>query len=287
MALGASVLLDIPFSFSTYVDFEHNYEYKLLNEKMRMADFVVACTQYCQNRLVQLTAEQYRSKIPVIHSSLDPAYSRNHSPQSQAERVGILSVARFVEKKGIKFLVLACALLKERGCKYDCLLIGEGPEKINIEKMIKDFGLSAEVTLIDPLPNDRVMRYYGESTIIVMPCVNAQDGERDGIPNVLLEAMSCGSPVVATNISGIPELIEDGENGLLVPEKDEVSLATAIEKILNSENLRKKLSENGRNTVKTKFNLYDKSKMRWDFISSWQAPASLNPEVNRKRSTCE
>jgi colanic acid/amylovoran biosynthesis glycosyltransferase len=268
MALGNSVLLDIPFSISTFVDFEHDYEFKLLSEKVNAADFLIVVTQYCKERIVALTSPTIRDKIVVIHSSVDGSYGDNVVPEPKGKLVRLISVARFVEKKGIEYLIRACAELKDRELAFECIVIGDGPEKDKFQNMIVAYQLHDYLRLVAPMQNDLIKTLYGRDTIAVMPCVNASDGERDGIPNVLLEAMLCGSPAVATNISGIPELIIDGENGLLVPEKDVAALANALERLIVSECLRENLSKNGRQTVQRDFNLDVKSQYRLELIET-------------------
>lgn len=263
IALGASIMLDLPYSFSTFVDFEHDYEYKMLREKVHAAQFVIACTKFCQARLVQLTDVRYKDKIYVIHHSLDPEYGNHVYPQSNTapnEPIKIITVGRLVEKKGLEYLVYACGLLKERGLRYQCLIIGDGPEKHRIASLIKKHNLQNEIMMKGPIENDKIKNYYGVNTIMVMPCVYASDGERDGIPNSLLEAMICGSPVVSTRISGIPELIEDGHNGFLVPDKDHLALADAIERLMKYDELRREFAQRGQETIRQRFNLNDKAK---------------------------
>lgn len=266
MALGASLLLDIPLSISTFVDFEHDYEYKMAREKLERSQFVIVVSNYCVTSLLTMTDEKFRSKIHVIHSSVrgDYADHNHHIPEGGVVR--IISVARFVEKKGLEYLLKACSRLKQKGIRFNCLIIGDGPELGMLSDMRERLQLNHDVDIIKPMKNDEIKAYYGPDTIVVMPCVNASDGERDGIPNVLLEAMICGSPAVATDISGIPELIHNGVNGLLVVEKDDNALAVALEKLIVDDALRVKLALAGADTVVNRFNLNKKAQHRLDLI---------------------
>jgi len=267
MALGASVLLDIPYSISTFVDFEHDYEFKLLNNKLESSDFVVVCTKYCKNRMLSLTSEEYASKIHVIYSSIDKSYCKYGTIGGTSSDIRIVCVARFVEKKGIEYLIKACSILHNQNKRFKCMIIGNGEERVKYEAMINELYLDNVIDLLPPMANDQIKLLYGKDSIVVMPCVNARDGERDGIPNVLLEGMQCGSPAVATNISGIPELIIDGENGFIVPEKDPIALARALSRLLSSADLRENISTQGRQTVLTHFNLQEKAAERWSLIN--------------------
>jgi len=271
MALGASLLLDIPYSFSTFVDFEHDYEYKLLTEKVRTARFVTASTRHCQLRLSELVGHDYREKIHVIHFGIAPGYGNGWSSEGTecaTRPPRLLAVGRMVEKKGFDYLVRACGLLNERGLCVDCVIVGDGPVRPHLESLIGTLGLAAHVELVGPMPNDKLKSMYGPDTIVVMPCVHASDRERDGIPVVLLEAMSCGSPVVSTRISGIPELITDEYDGLLVADRDESALADAVERLLKSADVRRMMSKHARLTVTSRFDIDQKAQELWTLIGS-------------------
>lgn len=269
MALGASILLDIPYSISTFVDFEHDYEFKLLSNKLESSDFVVVCTKYCKKRIVSLTSEEHAAKIHVIYSSIDESYCKYANVGVTSADIRIICVARFVEKKGIEYLIKACSILQNQNMRFKCMIIGSGEERVKYEAMINELYLENIIDLLPPMANDQIKLMYGKDSIVVMPCVNARDGERDGIPNVLLEGMQCGSPAVATNISGIPELIVDGENGFIVPEKDSIALARVLSRLLSSADLREKISSQGRQTVLTHFNLHEKAAERWSLINDF------------------
>lgn len=266
MAMGASMLLGIPYSISTFVDFEHDYEYKMAREKLETSTFVVVCTNYCVDRLLNFAGDKYKNKIHVIHSSIRSEYADNLNHIPEGDFIRLISVARFVEKKGLNYLLRACKSLRQKNIEFNCLIIGDGPDADKLYASHEELALSNYVKLLKPMKNDDIKAYYGPNTVVVMPCVNASDGERDGIPNVLLEAMICGSAAIATNISGIPELIQDGVNGLLVDEKDEASLADALEKLIADDVLRVKLAHAGTATVLKNFNLKTEADRRLDLI---------------------
>ena len=267
-AIVASHLLGIPFSLSTFVDFDYDSEFKMLSQKAELATFIVAVTRFCAYRIVSMTSERIRGKLHVIHHGIDQSYGAIESLPSRTDTVQIIGVGRLVEKKGFDYLLRACSLLQGRGVHVKCTIVGGGPEENRLRALIKELQLEDEVTLTGPLPNDEMRDVMASHSIVVAPSVYCRDGERDGIPTVLLEAMSCGIPVISTDISGIPELISNGENGLLVPERDEKALAAAIQRLVLDSDLRERLVKRARETVMRDFNT-DKSAMNlWSLIRS-------------------
>jgi glycosyltransferase involved in cell wall biosynthesis len=137
----------------------------------------------------------------------------------------------------------------------ECLIIGEGPERERLTRMIAELQLTDYVTLFGKLPPAEVSARYSQASLLVMPsCVRHND--RDGIPNVLIEAMAKGIPVVSTRVSGIPELVRDDQTGLLVEPDDPEALAKAIARLLTDHTLAERLAQAGRELVLQEFNIY-------------------------------
>jgi glycosyltransferase involved in cell wall biosynthesis len=270
-AMIASALLDVSFSFSTFVDFDYDSDFKLLDEKVERAEFVVATTRFCVDRLVALTAETYRSKIHTVYLSIDPDYGREGLAPAPVPT--ILSVCRFVKKKGLDYLLRACAVLRERGLSIHCLLVGDGPEKDRLVALAEALDLAGLVEFTGPVSNATVRELMTRADLLVAPSVYAGDGERDGIPTVLLEAMTYAIPVISTPVSGIPELVVHEQNGLLVPERDEVALADAMERLLRDPTLRASLGRRGRERVLADFNIRDSSRRLWSLIDRAGRPS--------------
>lgn len=277
-ALVAASLLRVPFSISTFVDFDRESDFRMLHEKIKEATFVVATTDYCASRLVSMTSEAFRHKIHTIFLGIDPEYGFSGVRCGAQTAPVIVAVGRLVEKKGFDYLLKSLALLRGRGLSPQCVLIGDGPEKGKLQAMAKDCDLYDCVTFAGVLPNDRVLQYLGPENILVAPSVYAGDGERDGIPTVLLEALICEMAVVSSRISGIPELIEDQWNGILVPPRDEMALADAIQRLLENPELRKAYGLKGREKVRRQFNAYESSRKLWSLIEQQRigtAPSGL------------
>ncbi len=150
----------------------------------------------------------------------------------------ILTVARLVEKKGLLYLLRACRALRDQGYGFDCRIVGEGPLRATLEQHIHELGLTDTVELAGAETHERVIEMYQQATLFALPSVVAENGDRDGIPNVLVEALYLRVPVVSTPVSGIPELIRSESNGLLVPERDHAVLANAIKRLLDDPLLR-------------------------------------------------
>jgi glycosyltransferase involved in cell wall biosynthesis len=174
----------------------------------------------------------------------------------EADEPIVVAVGQLKEKKGLRFLVDAMAELRARGLRASCRIIGEGPLRDELEAQVSRLGLDRSVALLGALPHDAVMQAYAEATVFTLPCVVAIDGDRDGIPNAILEAMASGIAVVSTATSGIPEVVRDGETGLLVPGADAASLADALERLLLDNDLRTRLGEAGRGFVVDAFDLH-------------------------------
>jgi glycosyltransferase involved in cell wall biosynthesis len=163
--------------------------------------------------------------------------------------IRLLCVARFFEKKGIDTLVDACALLRERGVAFACTLHGDGPLREALAAQIARLDLARLVHLGESIPQEEVAGAMREAHIFVMPCRQDRTGDMDGIPTVFMEAMATGRPVISCAVSGIPELVRDGDTGLLVPPDDAAALADAIDRLARDDVLRLRLAQRGRALV--------------------------------------
>jgi glycosyltransferase involved in cell wall biosynthesis len=167
----------------------------------------------------------------------------------------IVAVGRLVEKKGFESLIEACARLKADGIDFECTIIGEGPRGDRLRDMIARLGLGDLVSMPGALPRDAVAAAFRGAAVSVMPCVVAEDGDRDGLPTVLIEAMALGTPCVSTNVTGIPEIVRDAQTGLCVRQRDPDALATALGRLLANPALRTRLSQNGRALIEAEFDV--------------------------------
>jgi glycosyltransferase involved in cell wall biosynthesis len=161
-----------------------------------------------------------------------------------------------VEKKGFPYLIRACKILLDKAYDFRCLILGDGPQQGLIRQIITEAGLSDIIELPGLVYPEHIREYFAKADIFVLPCIVGTDDDIDGIPVTLMEAMAMEIPTVSTNISGIPELIEHMKTGILVPPKDEVSLANAISTLIENNDLSKKLGKAGRSKVESEFEIH-------------------------------
>ena len=256
ITMFVSQLTGIPFSFTAHakdIYLQKLNPSDLLPTKIRRAQFVVTCTAANSTYLKSLCPDV--SSIHTIYHGLDTTIFTPAVRHNDHKTVPfILSVGRFVEKKGFSYLVQACRILKDRGYAFQCRLIGEADDQTDhIKQLVRELTLEDTVFLDGPVTQEELTQIYKECTIFALPCQILANGDRDGIPNVLVEAMAMEIPVVSTDISGIPELIEHRLDGLLVPQKDAAALAGALEELLRDPSLCRQLGQNGRDKVRRLF----------------------------------
>ena len=249
VAMGAATLLGVPFSISSYVDFEFAYDHALLAEKVARARFFRVVTAHCRQRLLALpqAGTTDATRIPAVLLGLDLAnWQQQATPRGDGT---IVSAARLVPKKGLHLLPSALARLRARGIACRWRVAGDGPERARLEQLCREHGIADLVTFLGACDNTAVRQELLTADLAVLPCVIADDGERDGIPIFLCEAMALGVPAVSTPISGIPELIRDGDTGFLAAPGDTEALAATLAKALGDRAATAAIAERGRAAV--------------------------------------
>jgi len=233
-----------------------------LSEKFANAEFIVTNTQYNESYLKSFLDKREWEKIHTIYEGInlrqfEPKFERGKT----SNPARILCVARLIEQKGLVYLLKACKILKERRHLFRCEIIG-GPEEplytnyyVRLKKMHRQLRLEDCVFFLGAQPFNKVLEKYRNTDIFVLPCVIAEDGSRDITPNVLIEAMAMKLPVISTNITGIPEIVEDGVSGILVHPNDENTLSEALIKLIGDHDLREKLGENARKKIEERFDI--------------------------------
>ena len=246
MAALVARLLALPFSISAHAKDIYLSEPADLKRKLEAARFTVTCTEANRAVLAGIAphAPVHRMYHGVDHALFHPARRRLAGQVPM-----IVSVGRLRAKKGLDCLIDACALLRQRGQAFTCEIVGYGEEMAGLQAQIEALGLAGQVRLVGKLAREQVIERYARAAVYVQPSRIAADGDRDGIPNVLLEAMAMGLPVVASNVSGIPELVSSGVNGLLVTPDQPADLADAIVRLLKQPALCADLGCRARQTV--------------------------------------
>lgn len=187
----------------------------------------------------------------------------------------ILGVGRLVEKKGFEDLIAACALLRDRAATFRCEIVGAGELEQALRGQIERLGLGALVDLVGPRPQAEIVDAVRSAGVFCAPCVVGGDGNRDGLPTVLIEAMALGTPCVATDVTGIPELLNDGVTGLCVAQRDPHALAGALERLLRDEALALELAGRARRRVERDFDIRrTAARQRELFLAALALPAA-------------
>ena len=216
-------------------------------------DLFLPVSEYWRRKLLTLGCEPGR--VEVVHMGIDARALERVSARPPGGPARVLTVARFVEKKGLAYAVDAFARVAARFPDADYAIIGDGPLFAEIRDRIERAGLSARVRLLGALDGTAVARELERADVFLLPSVTAADGDQEGIPVVLMEAMALALPVLSTHHSGIPELVDDGETGRLVPERDVEALAEALATLLSDRALRGTMGAAGRRKVLAEFDL--------------------------------
>jgi len=168
----------------------------------------------------------------------------------------IVAVGRLVEKKGFEDLLCACAIMKRAGRVFRCELLGDGALREKLEAMVVELGIGDCVAMLGPRPREEVVERVTRATVMAAPCVVGADGNRDGLPTVLLEAMALGTPCISTPVTGIPEVVRNEQTGLLVPEHAPEKLAIALGRMLDDQAFARQCAGNARGLMEASFDLH-------------------------------
>jgi glycosyltransferase involved in cell wall biosynthesis len=256
----AATLLGIRYTVQARASDIHRHTARFgRHERLTHAAFVITNTRYNESILRSLLP--HRPPVHVIYNGIDV---HAFHPAPRRPDVGspprLLYVGRLTAPKGIEFLLNACALLRDAGRAVHCEIIGgrvanEVNYYLELKKLRRNLGLDAQVDFVGAQPFDHILTRYADTDVFVLPAVMAPDGRREVIPNVLIEAMAMQVPVVSTTLGAIPEIIDDGVSGLLVPPRDAHALAAAITRVLDDAALRQSLGVNARKRVEERFDI--------------------------------
>ncbi len=276
VAMFAHLLTGIPFSFTAHAKdiFLNTVDRDLLRDKMRAARFVVAVSEFNRTYLTQLSSEEGTTHLQGLLSAdrltIPPGHIRrlyngidlsqfnpgpDALPQASRDRL-ILAVGRLVEKKGFDVLAHACALLRDQGTDFHCEIVGKGPQENALRTLIAELNLTDRVRLVGPRPQDEIVEACRRAAVFALPCIVGADGNRDGLPTVMLEAMAMRLPVVSTGLTGVPEIVDDGITGLMVPQNDPTALAAALTGLLTNPTRREEMGWAARAKVVGNFDLH-------------------------------
>lgn len=254
VAMYAAWLLDVPFSFTGHAA-DLFRDRCALEDKIRRAEFIVCISEFHRRFFLENGARP--EQLIIVYCGIDlswfypPAHER-----TSADPYRILSSGRLVEKKGFADLIEACRILADRGERFECVIGGNGELEHDLRAMIERLGLSDRVTVTgEALMQEKIVEFMHGGDVYVLPCVWAKDGDVDGLPQMLMEAMASGLPAISTRLVGIPDLIRHEESGLLVEPGKPGELADAIQRLMHDRPLAARLALAGRRWISERFDL--------------------------------
>jgi colanic acid/amylovoran biosynthesis glycosyltransferase len=228
----------------------------MLKRKLNAANFVVAISDYNREYLAGVVGDKVARKTYVIHCGIEPqAYRPSLLDRKPGDPLEIIHIGSLQPYKGQRYLIEACHQLFNRGVPFRCRIIGGGEEQGNLTKMIEGMGLESAIQLLGSKTQQEIARLLPTAHCYVQPSIIMPSGKMEGIPVALMEAMASRLPVVATAISGIPELVRPGETGFLVPPADTTALTDALMTVYEHPEKAAYLAENGRSLVLQSFDL--------------------------------
>jgi len=265
----------IPFTFTAHAKdiFHESADATDLRRKLSEASTVITVSEF--------NVAHLRREFSVVAGNVRRLYNGLHldrftftSPEQRAPK--IISVGRLIEKKGFEVLINACALVAKRGVDFTCDIVGTGEREAALRGQINTLGLTDRVQLVGPRPQTEVIEQVRSAAVFAAPCVVGADGNADGLPTVLLEAMALGTPCVSTDVTGIPEVIRHEDTGLQVAQHDATGLAAALERLLSDKALRVRLATRARLLIEREFNATRNTAQQWEWFE--QAIAATRSE---------
>jgi glycosyltransferase involved in cell wall biosynthesis len=239
VGLLAHRLTGSTFSFTAHARDLYQIPDEALRGRVREASAVVTCCRANLEHIV--TVAGARAPVELVYHGVDLERFRPPRRRPRHPVPLVVSVGRLVEKKGFDDLLRALALLVERGARLRCEITGDGPRRGELEALCHSLGLEDVVAFRGARTQEELLRVYQEADLFALTPRLAEDGDRDGVPNVLVEAMACGAPVVSTLVGGVAELVTDGCDGLLAPAGDIAAIAARIEELLGNPERRRRL----------------------------------------------
>ncbi len=248
----ASALSGVPFSMTAHAKdiFHQDVDHADLGRKIHDASAVITVSDFN----LQFLREEFPDDGPRVHrvyNGLDLAQFPFSSPLDREPFV--LAVGRLIEKKGFEDLIDACQELARRATPFSCRIVGSGELEGALRARVADCGLAARVEFMGPRPQREVIALMQQAAVFAAPCVVGSDGNRDGLPTVLLEAMAVGTPCVSTDVTGIPEVVQHDVTGLIVPQRSPTILADALQALLTQPGRGAALAARARRLIEREF----------------------------------
>ncbi|MCX7590756.1 MAG: glycosyltransferase family 4 protein [Kiritimatiellae bacterium] len=241
----------IPMSISVHAWDIYTQSPLLTKSRLRRAEFVTCCTSHVHRLLTEWMPDMSSRIFMVRHGlPLD-----QFSPPQDRRLPRVVAIGRLVPKKGFSCLIEACGLLKQRQIQFDCVIVGEGPLRRRLESLIAHLRLTDRVRLVGAMSQQDIRRLLASASVLVAPSIVAPNGDRDGLPNAVLEALALETPAVVTDASAAQEVIVDGWNGFVVPSGDPGAIAMRVEELVRDSARRTGMGKAGRQTVEAEFDV--------------------------------
>lgn len=250
-----AALSGLPFSFTMHAKdiYRETVSFENLSEWLHNSSFAVTVCEANRRWIIERCKGGASDQVRVLYNGID---LEQWIPSARNRRTArVLGVGRLVEKKGFDDFLRACSLLRKRGLDFQPILIGSGEMESELRTLATSLDLHDFLEFHGPLPQDQVRFLMQESAVLVAPCIEGADGNRDALPTVLLEAMALGVPCVSTPIGGIPEIVRTSEEGWIVPSRDPHELAQAIEEALTNPEATAQKGIHARKRIENDFNL--------------------------------
>ena len=263
----AAYFAGVPFTFTAHAKdiYHESVSREEFRKKLQDASGAITVSDYNVAYLQQHYGP-LANKVKRIYNGLDLEQFKSRVPSLDSAR--IVAVGRLIEKKGFGDLIDACAILAGKGVFFSCQIIGCGELAEKLQTQIDAHNLNAHVQLLGPRPQQDVIRIIREAAMLVMPCVVGRDGNQDGLPTVLLEAMALGTPTVATDVTGIPEAVIHGRTGLIVQQNNPLNLSEAIALLLSDSELRLRFSVEARQLIEKNFDVHQNTRIQRTFFTT-------------------
>lgn len=266
-------LAGIPFSFTAHGSDLHR-DQTGLPKKVAEAAFVVAISEYNRRLIIDVCGGRWADKVRVVHCGVrTDAFAPTDRRGPDREALSVVCVGTLHEVKGQTHLIEACRRLHERGLALRCVFVGDGEDRARLEAQASEAGLDGVVEFAGARTQSEVAARLAEADVLVAPSVPTASGRREGIPVVIMEAMASGVAVIASDLSGIPEIVIDGETGILTAPRDEAAIADALERLARDPERREELARRGRAHVMAEFDARESARTLAHAFATGAPPA--------------
>jgi len=262
-------LTGIPYSLTVHAH-DIFVDKSMLTIKLRDAAFIVAISKFNREYLVDCAGDWVRKKIHVVHCGVDVNYYASTKSRGMGDSpFEVLSIGSLQPYKGMEYLIEAIHLLKKRNVAIHCRIVGEGKERTKLERLIVKYELESMIELLGAQTQEKVAHLLSNVDCYVQPSIVTKEGKMEGIPVSIMEALASGLPVIATNISGIPELVEDGKTGWLIPPNSSVALADTLEIVISNQLEAIQRAHSGQKLVMQEFSIDENVKELATLFQNW------------------